>query len=155
MFGVRDLVWSALVCGVLTYFVQCRPVLSAQRFVERECDAGFEQAFAGYRYANGEVITANGGAQVDPMAPPVVLRRLEVEARESSWNGDRAEFVLRHQLQLGAVGGGGTDASQEIHLRVERRAARWVYTLFEVRGQPPLADPAQGNPFARALAGAI
>lgn len=150
MFGVRDLVWSAIICGVLSYFVQCRPAMSARRFVERECDAAFEQAYAGHRYLNGEIV-GSGGGYVDPMAPAVVLRRLEIEAQEGSWNGKRAEFVVRHLVQLGGTGADGTDASHDIHLRLERRDARWVYTLFQVRGQPPLDDPGEGNPFARAF----
>jgi hypothetical protein len=146
MFGARDVVWSILICAALTLVTQCRPEFSARTFLERESQAAFDQAYAGRRFIDGEIIAGGGGAHVDPMAPAVLSRRFEIKAAQLNWTGDRAEFVVRHSIQLV-----GSDASQDIHLRLEKHGARWVYTLFEVRGRSPLADPDRENPFARAL----
>ncbi|MGH8310853.1 MAG: hypothetical protein ACRETX_13795, partial [Steroidobacteraceae bacterium] len=151
VFGVRDVVWSVVICVALTLFVQCRPVWSARRFIERESNAGFVEAYTGRRFANGEVIAGFGkGAHVDHTAPLVVFRRLEITAERSAWTGKKAEFVVRHLIELQGLSG-DADPSQEIHVQIERQGPRWVYTLFEVRGSGPIEAPNTGNPWARAL----
>jgi hypothetical protein len=144
--GVRDLVWAVGICMALTWVVQWRPSWSARRFIERESRAGFETAFAGHRFANGEIVTSNGSAQTDPTVPAITFYRLEVDAEELNWNGSRAEFVVRHRIELE-----GRDASQDVHLRLEKRGSQWNYTHFEVRGHPPLEDPSADNPWSRTL----
>jgi hypothetical protein len=152
MFGARDAVWSLAICAALTLLVQCRPAWSARRFIERESKAGFRQAYAGHRFVDGEVITgASGGAHLDPTAPMVMLRRLEITAERASWTGKRAEFVVRHMIQLQGLDPAGDDASQEIHVQIEKRGARWTYTLFQVRGRGAVPDPNARNPWALAL----
>jgi hypothetical protein len=152
MFGARDVVWSLAICAALTLLVQCRPVWSARRFIERESTNGFREAYAGRRYLSGEVIVPqSGGAHLDPMAPMVLLRRLEISAERTSWTGDKAEFVVRHLIQLQGVDPAGDDASQEIHVQIEKRGGSWFYTLFEVRGRGTVADPNERNPWAVAL----
>jgi hypothetical protein len=152
MFGARDVVWSLAICAALTLLVQCRPAWSARRFIERESKAGFQEVYAGRRFINGEVITAPGaGAHVDPLAPMVVQRRLDITAERISWTGDKAEYVVRHAIAVQGATAQGDDASQDIHVQIEKQGARWVYTRFEVRGVGAIADPNQGNPWARAL----
>jgi hypothetical protein len=153
MFGTRDVVWSLAICAALTLLMQCRPAWSARRFIERESKAGFEQAYAGQRFASGEIISAAGkGVHIDPLAPMVTLRRLEITAERLSWTGDKAEFVVRHAIAVEGADPQGDDASQEIHVRIEKQGSGWTYTLFEVRGRGSIADPNTGNPWARALA---
>jgi len=152
MFGARDAVWSLAICAALTLLVQCRPMWSARRFIERESKAGFRQAYAGHRFLDGEVITGpKGGAHLDPTAPMVTLRRLEVTAERTSWTGKKAEFVVRHLIQLQGLDPAGNDASQEIHVQIEKRGGGWVYTLFQVRGRGAIPEPNARNPWAFAL----
>jgi hypothetical protein len=153
MLGTRDVVWSLLICAALTLLTQCRPAWSARRFIERESRTGFELAYAGRRFVSGEIISAGGqGTHIDPLAPMVTLRRLEITAERLSWTGDKAEFVVRHAITVQGADPQGDDASQEIHVRIEKQGSGWVYTLFEVRDRGSIADPNTGNPWARALA---
>jgi hypothetical protein len=152
MLGTRDVIWSLVICAALTLLMQCRPSWSARRFIERESKAGFEQAYSGRRFLGGEIITADGkGTHIDPMAPMVTLRRLEITAERMSWMGDKAEFVVRHAIAVTGDDPQGEDASQEIHVQIEKQGSGWTYTLFEVRGRGSIADPNAGNPWARAL----
>ena len=147
MLGARDVVWSIGICAALLVYTQWRPNFSARTFLERESQTAFERVYAGHRTLDGNVIgDASGGTHVDPMAPAVLSRRLEIKASQLNWTGDRGEFVLHHATHL--VGG---DASQDIHLRLEKRGSRWVYTLFQVRGRDPMTEPDRENPFIRAL----
>ncbi len=147
MLGARDVVWSIGICATLLVYTQWRPNVSARSFLERESQAAFERAYAGHRYIDGDIVGAGeGGMQVDPMAPAVLSRRFEITASQLDWTGDRAEFVVRHAVHLA-----GSDATQDIHLRLEKRGARWIYTRFQVRGHTALADPDRENPFLRAL----
>lgn len=152
MFSLRDAVWSILICLALFAVFDFRPAWDARRFVERDSQRGFLEAYAGHRYVNGEVITpAEGkGLHVDPLAPVVVSTRLEVTAERVAWNGKRAELVVHHVVEL-AETGAGSQAAHDVHLRLEKRDGAWVYTLFELRGRGPLEDPEQSNPWSRAL----
>ena len=153
MLGARDVVWSIAICAALTLLAQCRPAWSARRFIERESQAGFQEAYAGRRLLSGEVITAEGkGVHLDTTAPMVTFRRLDITAERMSWTGDKAEFVVRHAISVTSADPQGEDASQDIHVQIEKQGSRWVYTLFEVRGRGSIADPNTGNPWARALA---
>ena len=152
MFGVRDAVWSILVCAALTLMLQCRPAWSAQHFIEREAKAGFLEAYAGHRFLNGEVIAPEGqGAQVDPMAAAVVSQRMEITAERMAFSGNKAEFVVRYLIQLDGLGAAGNEASREIHVQLKKQGGLWVYSLFEIRGRGQLQNPNSGNPWARAL----
>jgi hypothetical protein len=152
VFGARDVVWSLAICAALTLLVQCRPAWSARRFIERESKAGFLEAYAGHRYLNGEVIMPkNGGAHLDPMAPMVLTRRLEITAERTNWSGAKAEFVVRHLVQVQDLAPGGTDATREVHVQIEKQAGSWTYTLFEVRDVGAVANPNARNPWAIAF----
>jgi hypothetical protein len=152
MFDARDVIWSSAICAALTLLLQCRPAWSARRFIERESKAGFAEAYQGHRVLGGEVIVQNGsGTRFDPLAPMVTARRLEITAERTSWTGDKAEFVVRHVIELQGFTSAGSDASQEIHVRIEKRGARWQYTLFQVRDRGPLPDPNARNPWAVTL----
>ena len=152
MFGARDVVWSIAICAALTLMLQCRPAWSARRFIEHDAKAGFLQDYAGHLYLNGEVIVPEGGgAQVDPMAAPVVSRQLEITAERTAFIGNKAEFVVRHLIQLEGAGKAGSDASQEVHVQLKKQGGVWIYTLFEIRGRGLLSNPNSGNPWARAL----
>jgi hypothetical protein len=148
MFGVRDAVWSIVICALVTVFVQCRPAWSARRFLTREADAGFDEAFAGYRFVNGHVITPAGrGVHSDALTPRVTFRRLEIKAERVAWNGSNAEFVVRYMIEVD----GDSSPTREVHVQVERRGPRWVYTRFDVRGMGDLVDPNGSSPWKRAL----
>ena len=116
--------------------------------VEREAEVGFQEAYAGHRWLrSGDIITPpGGGVHVDPMAAPVTMRRLEITAEAVGWSGNKAEFVARHLLDLG-----GEDATQEVHVKIEKRLGSWSYTSFIVRGRGEIAEPNAGNPWTRAL----
>jgi hypothetical protein len=145
----RDAVWAVLVCFALTFMVQCRPAWEARRFIQRESQDGFYQAYSGHRYISGEVISIANAAHVDPMASTVADRRLLIQAERIGWTGNKAEFVVRHRIEL--AGGDSTEASQDVHVQIKRDGKSWVYTVFEVRGRGLLHEPNSGNPWARAL----
>jgi len=152
VFGVRDAVWSIAICAVLTLLLQCKPAWSARRFIEREAKAGFLEAYAGHRYLNGEVIAPEGqGVQMDPMAATVISQRFEIAAERTAFSGNKAEFVVRHLIQLDGLGHTGSDASREVHVQIKKQGAIWVYTRFAIRGRGELHNPNAGNPWARAL----
>lgn len=139
-----------LVCFALTFLVQCKPAWEARRFIQRESQDGFYQAYAGHRFISGEVIApGSGGVRVDPMASTVSDRRLVIQAERIGWTGNKAEFVVRHRIEL--ADGDSSAASQDVHVQIKRDGKSWVYTLFEVRGRGPLNEPNTGNPWARAL----
>jgi hypothetical protein len=146
----RDAVWAVLVCFAITFMVQCRPAWEARRFIQRESQEGFYQAYSGHRYVSGEVIgSGSAGVRVDPMASTVSDRRLVIQAERIGWTGNKAEFVVRHRVEL--ADGDSIAASQDVHVQIKREGKSWVYTLFEVRGRGPLNEPNAGNPWARAL----
>lgn len=148
VFGARDMVWSVVICAAALVYVQCRPAWSARRFIEREAEVGFQQAFARHRFVDGELITTVGkGAHLDPLAPVVTVHDVDITAERLAWNGKSADFVVRHRIELQD----DTDASMEVHVRIEMRGSSWVYTLFEVRGAGELPQPNADNPWARAL----
>jgi hypothetical protein len=88
---------------------------------------------------------------VDPLAATVVSRRLEFVADRTGFSGNKAEFVVRHVIQLDGLGPTGHDPSQEVHVEIKKQGASWVYSLFEIRGRGELPNPNSGNPWARAL----
>jgi hypothetical protein len=145
----RDAVWAVLVCFAITFMVQCRPAWEARRFIQRESQEGFYEAYSGHRFVSGEVISSGGGVHADPMASTVSDRRLVIQAERIGWTGNKAEFVVRHRIEL--ADGDGIAASQDVHVQIKRDGKSWVYTLFEVRGRGPLHEPNAGNPWARAL----
>lgn len=149
--SARDVAWSLLICFGLTFMLQWRPSLQARSFIERDSRDGFYEAYAGHRFVSGELISVGGAARVDPMASAVSDRRLQIQAERISWNGSRVEFVVRHRIELAAASAAGDDVSQDVHLKLQRDGTHWAYTLFEVRGHPPLNEPNTGNPWARAL----
>jgi hypothetical protein len=153
MISMRDAVWSLLICGALTLFFECRPAWDAQRFVERESQAGFLEAYAGHRFMNGEIIqpASGGGMQVDPLASTVMSRHFEITAMRMSWNGKKVELLARHLIQLAEGDRGGTDASQDVRVQLEKQGGHWIYTLFEVRERGPIEDPNGANPWSRAI----
>jgi hypothetical protein len=153
MLGMRDIVWSLLICGALSFFFELRPAWDARRFVERESRAGFLEAYAGHRFLNGELILPAGvsSARVDPMAVEVLARRLEINAERTAWNGKKAELVVRHLIQLVDGSPGGRDASQDVHVQIEKQDGHWIYTLFEVRGRGAIEEPNTSNPWAQVL----
>jgi hypothetical protein len=147
MLGTRDVVWSIAICAALLVYTQWRPSFSARTFLEHESQEAFERVYAGYRKVDGNIIgDGKGGAHVDPMAPAVLSRRLEIQASQLNWTGSSGEFVVHHAIHLA-----NGDASQDIHVRLEKRGSRWVYTHFQVRGRDALAEPDRENPFVRAL----
>jgi hypothetical protein len=145
MLGVRGLIWSAAICAVITLFAQCRPTWSARRFIERQAAAGFEQAFTGHRFSGGDSVV--GGTSVDPMLPTITTHAVEITAERIAWNGNRAEFVVRHRVELD----GAPNATQDVHVQIEKRNGQWVYERFEVRGSGEMSEPNRDNPWARAL----
>jgi hypothetical protein len=152
MLGVRDIVWSALICGALVLFFDCRPAWQARRFLEQHAEAGFLQAYAGHRWSGSDTIIKPkdaGGARDRTLARRVQKQRLDFKAQRMSWSGKRGEFVVRHVIHLEDGTPFGEDVSQDIHLRIEKRFGRWHYTLFEVRGAG--AIDTTGNPFLEAL----
>ena len=153
MFGIRDLLWSFLICALLTLGFQCRPAYEVRRFVERESQLGFAEAYSGHRYLTGELIQpyAAGGVHVDPSAATVVSRALEIEAERIGWDGRRAELVVHHAIQLATDTPHSASTTQAIHLTLEKQGGAWSYTSFDVQGQGPIAAPNDGNPWARAL----
>jgi len=152
VFSLRDIVWSVLVCVALTGALQLLPAWSAHSQVERDALEGFVQAYAGYRYLSGDVITPRDrGVQVDPLRPPVVRRRLDITAEKINWSGNKVELIAYHMIELADGSPGNADASQEVHVRLERRGSHWVYTLFDVRSGPSLEVLGGGNPWAQAL----
>jgi hypothetical protein len=149
MFGARDVVWSVLICAVMTVLFQCRPVWNARRTLERDAREAFLEAYKGRRELDGDVIAPDGhrGVQLDPMAAPVTHRRFEILADRVSWAGTKAELVALHVVELGAE----DTEKVEAHVKLEKRGSRWVYTHFDVRDVGPLGDPGSGNPWLRAL----
>ena len=149
MFGVRDLVWSVLICVVMTAFFQCRPVWSARRTLERDAREAFLQAYKGRRELDGTVIAPDGqpGVPLDALAAAVTHRRFEILADRVSWAGNKAELVALHVVELAAE----KTSTVEAYVKLEKRAGRWVYTHFEVRDLGPLAQPGFGNPWLHAL----
>ena len=147
---MRDIFWSILICFAATFLMQCQPTWSARRFVQDEAKAGFDEAYAGYRLADGQLVTAPNrkGARANPLAPMITFHRVEIIAERTNWNGKKVELVIRHRIELD-----GNDASREIHVQLARENGDWLYTLFEVRGLGELSDPnaKDDNPFARAL----
>lgn len=147
MLGTRDVVWSIGICAALLVLTQWRPSFSARTFLERESQEAFERVYAGHRTLDGNIIgDGKGGTHVDPMAPAVLSRSLEIQASQMNWTGSSGEFVVRHAIHLA-----GGDASQDIHVRLEKRRSRWVYTHFQVRGRDALTELDRENPFIRAL----
>lgn len=155
----RDFVWAIGVCAGLTLAFHYRPLWSARRFVQRESQAGFFQAYEGHRWIDGQLIGGGGGegsragAKWDPLALPVMARGLVIQAEHVNWKGDRAAFVVRHFVKVQDGTPGGQDASSEIHVELRKQRGDWRYTRFQVRGTSPMPLPIEGNPWARALAG--
>lgn len=149
MFGVRDVVWSVLICAVMTVFFQCRPAWSARRALERDAREAFLEAYKGRRELDGDVIAPDGqlGVRVDPLGAVVTHRRFEILADRVSWAGNKAELVALHVVELAAE----PTSTVEAHVKLEKRAGRWVYTHFEVRDLGPLAQLGFGNPWLHAL----
>lgn len=149
----RDLLWAIAVCASLTLAFYYRPLWSARRFVQRESQVGFLQAYEGHRWIDGQLIGGGStSAKWDPLAQAVMTRSLIIEAENVSWKGDRAAFVVRHVVKLQDGAPGGEDASTEIHVELRKQSGDWRYTRFQVRGTSPMQLPIEGNPWARALA---
>lgn len=151
MLGLRDVVWSVVICGALTLMFQCRPAWSARSTVERDAFDGFLAAYKGHRDIDGDVIAPKGqGAYVDPLASEVSRRSFEITAERISWTGGKAELVARHSVEL--VASPPATDTVEVHVTLERRGNRWAYTSFEVRDGPAITDLDSDNPWIRALA---
>lgn len=146
----RDWLWALGICAALTLVFYYRPLWSARRFVQQESEQGFLEAYAGHRWMSGAIIEASGssGAVTDPMATPVLTRRLNIEAEDISFNGRRAEFVVRHVIRVADHTPGGEDRSEQIHVKLHRRGSRWEYEHFQALGRPALELPADENPWA-------
>lgn len=144
----RDVLWALAICAALTLAFHYRPLWNARRFVQRESEFGFRQAFEGHRFINGQLI---GGGTWDPMALPVTSRALVIEAEDVNWKGTRAEFIVRHVVRLQDGTPGGEDRSTEIHVALKKQSGTWRYTQFQVRGQTPVEVPIEGNPWGKAL----
>jgi len=149
----RDIGWAVLICLLLTFVWDCRPARDARLFVERESQAGFDEAYTGHRFISGELIVkpGAGGGHADPMAVEVTARRFEIKAQRTSFSGRSSELVVRHVIKLMDGTAEGHDASQEIHVRLAKQDGHWVYVLFEVRGRGEIEGPNESNPWARAL----
>jgi hypothetical protein len=148
----RDAVWSIAICLALNFIYHYRPLWSARSFVKAHAAEGFESAYAGYRYAFSDELVSPGGRNLDDrLRPRIRTRRVNIRAEDMSWSGDRAEFVVQYKLALEDGSPDGEDISEEMHLVLEREDGRWRYVHFEQRELGPLADPNQGNPWARAL----
>ena len=148
MFGARDVVWSVLICTLLTVFFQCRPVWNARRTLERDAREAFLEAYKGHRELDGDVIAPAGhGVQSDPLASVITHRRFEIIADRVSWAGNKAELVALHVVELA----GDPTETVEAHVKLEKRGSRWTYTHFEVRDVGLIPEPGIGNPWLRAL----
>lgn len=151
----RDFLWAIALCASLTLAFHYRPLWSARRFVQRESEIGFLQAYEGHRWISGQLIGGGGGstsAKWDPTAQAVMGRGLVIEAENVSWKGDRAAFVVRHVVKLQDGSPGGEDASTEIHVELRKQGGDWQYIRFQARGTPAMQLPVEGNPWARAFA---
>jgi hypothetical protein len=150
----RDLLWALAICAALTLVFHYRPLWSARRFVQRQSQVGFVEAYHGHRWIDGQLVGggSNTGAQWDPLLPPILARSLVIQAENVNWKGDRAGFVVRHIVKLQDGSPGGQDASSEIHVELRKQRGDWRYTRFQVRGSSPMEPPIEGNPWTRALA---
>lgn len=152
MINVRDIIWAAVICLFLTLGIYYRPAWDARSFVREQAEDGFRIAYDGHRFISGEPIVSpqKSGTHHDPLKIGVLRRRFYIEAERVAWNGASAEFVVRHLIRLEGNTIEGEDASQDIHVRLERTNRGWAYTHFRVRGQGAVEDLDAGNPFATA-----
>jgi hypothetical protein len=151
VFGARDVGWALGLGMLLVVLVQCRAEWSAQAAVERDATQGFLEAYAGSRFLSGELVTPGNGGYADPLKPTIEAHRFEILAKRQSLSGRAVELVARQIIKLVNGVPGGEDASQEVHVKLERKGSGWEYTLFETRDGQLLQPPGDGNPWSRAL----
>ena len=147
----RDWLWALGICAALVLAFYYRPLWSARRFLQRESENGFLEAYEGHRWMSGAIIARDGraGAVTDATAPPVLARRFEIEAEHITFNGRRAEFVVRHVIKLAGSTPGGEDRTRQVHVKLRRRGSGWAYEHFQARGSAALDLPMDDNPWAR------
>jgi len=151
--GARDLVWAALICLGLNYYLHTRPLGQARKFVEKEAVEGFRRAFAGHNLISGEVITPQAGTRTldDKTLSRVQVRRLNVKAEQLAWDGKHAEFVVHHLVKIEDGTTEGRDVGHQVHVALEKDGDGWQYSTFQVLGEAMPGDTS-GNPWAAALA---
>ena len=152
MFKGRDFAWALAICLGLTLFFHYRPLWSARRFVQEQSLTGFQSAYAGSRWVSGQLITSEraAGAEQNVFAPIVMARRLNIQGETVSFDGKRAEFVVKHVVKLaGGVPGQDEDVT-DVHVKLHRRGSRWTYEHFQVRGRDPV-EAVSGNPWTEAV----
>lgn len=151
--GARDLIWAALICLGLNYYLHTRPLGEARKFVEKESLEGFRRAFMGHKFVTGELVTPQSGARVldDKTRAMVQVRRLNVKAEQLAWDGKHAEFVVHHLIKIEDGTTEGRDVGQQVHVALEKDGSDWQYSTFQVLGQAAPGDTT-GNPWETALA---
>jgi hypothetical protein len=153
MLGWKDLLWAIGVCAVLTGFFQWMPAYNARELIERDAKDAFLEAYKGRREVDGDVITPHGkGAHIDASKSMVLRRTMQILADKISWTGNRAEIVARHSVEL--VAQPPEEDTVEVHVTLEKRGSRWVYTLFEVRDGTIQTEFDGTNPWVAALVAA-
>jgi hypothetical protein len=145
VFGVRDVVWGAALCGALMFVFHYRPLWGARHFVRTDSEDAFRAAYRGRRWVGGEIIAPRGesGGVVDPAAWSVRSEDLHIIAEELNWTGSHAELVVRHRIVID----NGEAKEMTAYVKLDRRGGRWHYEHFEVRGKSPHEQPITGNPF--------
>jgi hypothetical protein len=153
MLGWKDLLWALGICVVLTGFFQWRPAYNARELIERDARDAFLEAYKGRREVDGDVITPPGkGAHIDASKSMVLRRTMQILADKISWTGNRAEIVARHSVEL--VAQPPEEDTVDVHITLEKRGNRWVYTLFEVRDGTIQTEFDGSNPWVAALVAA-
>lgn len=150
---MKDLLWALGICAVLTGYFQWLPAHNAREVVERDARDAFLEAYKGRREIDGDIVAPAGkGTHIDPTKEPIKRRTLQILADKISWTGMRAEIVARHSVEM--LASPPIEDSVDVHMTLEKRGSRWVYTLFEVRDGQTQTDFDGTNPWISALVAA-